>query len=236
MYRINRACFENMDVWFVLHEATNQTIDFKATRQGTLRAIEDAHADLIFFQDWINLTVSQRKMARTCGKYPYKTYPPVPCNLGWSAYVPAINSPEKKETDMYAIATNVNSTETDSQYQRNYLLNRARTAFHSLTEKGREDFGLNDMDRPNSAEELVTRIKEGKFTLGDTAKETGYFEDFMYNCIRWRDPAVKEDLEGFRAFAVLLDKAYADAKDAIIVQSPEDGLAAIKAMENMKTT
>lgn len=88
-----------------------------------------------------------------------------------------------------------------------------------------KNFGLMDDDCPTDANEIVARVKAGKYTITEPK------EDWQSAQFRWRDPAAKTDRDGYRAAKKLLDAAQAKALDEIVVLFPEQGLEAFRTFE-----
>jgi len=95
-------------------------------------------------------------------------------------------------------------------------------------------FGINDDPDPRTPAELVARITAGKYILPDPAKRKAYN---ALDGIRWRDPSVKEDMDGYNAAISALKVQKIAAKDIIMVKDPAtDGLAALQAFEAWQPT
>lgn len=132
---------------------------------------------------------------------------------------------KKKEEE--TMTFNLDQTRLDHLTRRLFVANGNQDL------KLRQHFGLEDDNRPATAKEFVQRIKDGKFTLRDEDSEDCYYTDadFAYN-IRWRDPSVKEDKDGYTAAKKNMEAAYNAAKDQIYISSPEAGLKALQEFES----
>jgi hypothetical protein len=107
---------------------------------------------------------------------------------------------------------------------RQYLVCRASDVWSEKREVLERKYGLTDEEAPKTAQEVVDRIKAGRFVFKDnTIKDDPnwygrYFEPTRY--LRWRSPDVKEDKAGFEAAMAKLQAKYAHLKDSIYVDSP----------------
>lgn len=119
--------------------------------------------------------------------------------------------------------------QSDESKQRMYLENR----LSGITSEKRADaykaFGLQNDAAPTNAEDLIKRIKEGKFTYDEKAAGTGWRN--IFSGITWRDPDLKEDKAGFEAYEEKLYAERTKALDAIKIAPPADGLKALQAFE-----
>lgn len=122
------------------------------------------------------------------------------------------------------------ATETDTYKARQYLDGRLHNAKYPKRDALKQQYGLMDDDSPKTYAEVAERIKAGLFTLPSNEENFDSYEMFEY--LRWRDPAKKEDRPGFDAAEKKLDAAATAVKDAIWVKAnPEDALAALNAFE-----
>lgn len=111
--------------------------------------------------------------------------------------------------------------------QKEYLDSRAYDTRYAKDRELERKFGLMDDLPPTTVKEVRERLLAGKWTLRGKDDARVYGEA----PIRWRDPAIQEDRAGFDAAKKLLDKAFTDVKDAIMIKDAEAGLAAVKAFE-----
>ena len=94
-------------------------------------------------------------------------------------------------------------------------------------------FNLIENDHPNTAKELVDRIKSDQFTLptmdedGITAYGTGPFG------LIWRSPDKVADRKGYEEAAKVLLETKRDTVDVILALPEQDGL---KALQDFKAT
>jgi hypothetical protein len=77
-------------------------------------------------------------------------------------------------------------------------------------------------DVPTTAEQLIAKIKEGKYTLDEKSAKVDTWNPM--SCIEWRAPDQKKDEEGYEKALKLLTEAFMSTKDAIVVSNPTDGL------------
>lgn len=147
---------------------------------------------------------------------------------------PPVNvTPKKKGKNMcYDCDMNGLSTISDAQIAKSYLDNRLDGAYYAKTEQFRKDFHLDNDNPPETMEEFVKRIQDGKFTVKDEykKKEVSYTSPSRY--ITWRDPALKADQDGFDKAADAALKAKTEASDIIQVMDAKAGLEALKAFES----
>lgn len=137
---------------------------------------------------------------------------------------------KQEEANMYAQI----QTSSPEQDARAHLRDRLRTVKYETQAKLRKDFGLDDDEAPRTPKELAERLASGKFIVkhANDEKQPSLYSVSSY--IRWRDPAVKEDQAGYDKAKEKLSKAYTEAKDVIIVKSPEEGLKALQGFEKAK--
>lgn len=124
-------------------------------------------------------------------------------------------------TAIYAIAdTDQNKVEIlQSALERAYYIQR--------TELQRK-FGLLDDASPETGQEIVDRILDGKYSI----KKYSTWNNNETNKIRWHDPAVKEDRDGYNKAEKALDASFHSAQLDISIKPPMDGLAILRAFES----
>lgn len=114
-----------------------------------------------------------------------------------------------------------------------HVLRRANDAFLEKESELLKHYGLRNDEAPRSWNELVKRIKDGKFKIDDDhAMLKTYGSGTEY--VEWRDPKIEKDHEGFEKSMDKLRKLLAETKDVIIVKSPADGLEMIEKIQNFK--
>jgi len=91
-------------------------------------------------------------------------------------------------------------------------------------------FGLRDDVKPKDFEEFIQRIKDGKYVApekGDCSRT----DEYCSYGIHWRDPAVKEDQDGYDAAMKELKETATKTLDEIAVYAPAEGLKALNKFE-----
>jgi hypothetical protein len=132
---------------------------------------------------------------------------------------------QKKEKNMY-----IDNDKHIESSKINYLSSRIEGIYFKKNEALHKQFGLVNDEPPETAVEMVKRIQDGKFVIKDEHKEKRTYGDAA-RYITWRDPAVKEDKDGYKAAMKLFDVAHQDARDAVAILSPDAGLVAVKDLE-----
>lgn len=155
-------------------------------------------------------------------RYSYKMYRPenflVTLNSD-QGQVPCEKPQKKEETTM----------RTETENQRSYLDARLSVIRNDMENALKKHFGLMNDEAPETSKDLVKRIQDGKFVLPKD-REDCYAGDAHWSII-WRDPAVKEDQEGYDAAYAKLRAAYKVARDDINILPPEEGLKTLRAFE-----
>lgn len=95
----------------------------------------------------------------------------------------------------------------------------------------RRAFHLTDDNYPETADEFVQRIKDGKFTL--RALNDTWVGAHFIDRVRWRDPAAVADLEGFKAAEKRLEAAREALEDKISFLPVAESYAAFEAFKTM---
>lgn len=131
---------------------------------------------------------------------------------------------------MNTTTTNIDLVNSARQALRNTLWN-VNMEYTSAMEK---KYGLRDEDLPKSAEDLIAKIKEGKFTAPDTSAEDYDAEDYRwrpYFGLKFRDPSMKKDRPGYEKAV----EAMRDEKTAIELKvSVLEPAEALKFVESFK--
>lgn len=127
----------------------------------------------------------------------------------------------------------VDTPTTDIQQTRDYFANRILRISVDMHTKLEKQFGLRDDGAPQNFEEFLARIQSGKYIFTDEKRKTDtpYWRDH----IRWRDPAMKEDLAGFRAAWEVFSKESSKANDAVMALSADKAMEAVQALESWTT-
>lgn len=143
-------------------------------------------------------------------------YPPV---VEWNTTTVA----KKGNNTMYTTQTYTNEPSA-----RSHLQSRLYDTREKKNVDLRRFFGLMDDEAPETAEDTIQRIKDGKYILRPASD---YYRTFR-DRIRWRDPAKQEDEAGYEAAWEVLNKDFQDANDIITVLDVKDGLSALKQFES----
>jgi hypothetical protein len=133
---------------------------------------------------------------------------------------------QEQEAKMY--------NQTPEQEAREHLRSRLRAVKYEVIERLQKDYGLTGDDRPKNAKELAERLASGKFVVRGANDEDQKELWSLSSVIEWRDPKVTKDEAGFKAAAEKVKKAYVEAKDQIVVKTPEEGLKALQGFEKAK--
>lgn len=124
---------------------------------------------------------------------------------------------------------------TENQQKTNYLDQRLTALFWAKNNELHKAFHLTS-EEPATYEEALQRIKEGKFKF-PTKKEledreddgSGYDSYSFGRLIQWRTE--DKDWDGYNAAYTAMQKAQTEAKDAIMIGTPDEGLKAVKEFE-----
>ena len=134
-------------------------------------------------------------------------------------------------------------TADPAQAQRDYLLDRARKVLRQLDNNLFTMFGRFKKDRPETAQQLIDAIKNGKYTLDEKklkyleAQSDLYEYDDIDECgygpfygINFTDfPGF--DRDGHSKAEKELEAAFTALKDIIAIKSGDDALTALQAFE-----
>lgn len=110
--------------------------------------------------------------------------------------------------------------------KRAYLTSRLSRIYYAKDRELGMQFGLHDDAYPETAKELIERIKSGLYVL---PKED---DDFGPTDIRWRDPNKIADRAGYTAASKLLAKEREKIQDQIVIADPADTLKALYDLES----
>jgi hypothetical protein len=146
---------------------------------------------------------------------------------GWFVTMPQVCVNETKEKAMYYDGEN----KFDLNLHRiEHLSERLSDINAKKWMEGQRFFGLADDSPPMTVKEMLDRITSGKYILN--AEKYGEQNPcYLTRYIRWRDPAVKEDKEGFKVFEEKLSKATTDTRDIINIKDADIGLKALQDFE-----
>jgi len=152
-----------------------------------------------------------------------------------STAVPA----QEKVANMYV--DYVSSDKHSESAKTNYLLSRYENTKNEIRSDLRKQFGLDNDDRPTTAKEFADRILSGKYVL-PTEKEEELQRQVYYcgwsitDAIKWRDPAIKEDKDGFKLAETELNDESLKVHDAVMIKDHDTALTAIQALKDWKPT
>lgn len=148
----------------------------------------------------------------------------------------ALKAKQKKEKDMYnerntAISVNPSiriepaTTFNAIEEAQDHLIERLSEATSKKLIAARKTFGMDNDERPRTAQAFVDRILAGKFVIPEDRKNSYSYDPTDY--IQWRDPSIQKDEPGFEAASTTIHAASDDVMDILIVKGAEAGLAAI---------
>lgn len=125
------------------------------------------------------------------------------------------------------------NTEADVRFnERMYLEIRLSQVYGEKKDKLRKTYGLSDQNAPRSPKELVERIKSGMFVLPtDWAEDDECTPQWYMSRIRWRDPSLTEDKDGYKVAALQLRTEYDKVLDSIKIKDPTEALPELQAWE-----
>lgn len=146
----------------------------------------------------------------------------------FSAQTPHMLGIKKEEETM----NTTRFEDTQEGRAQSHVLRRADLAYREKESELEKNYGLRGEASPPSWEELLKRIKDGKFVIEEKHAKMHTYDPLCY--VQWRDPKIVEDQDGFSKSMEKLNKLLAETKDAIIVKSAADGLEMIEKIANFK--
>jgi hypothetical protein len=145
---------------------------------------------------------------------------PTPCKApGWP------KAKKEEEIPMASYASAQIIADTTEKDQREFARDRIRSVKFAKNLELQKQFGLVDDTAPQTPAEFAQRITDGKYTIDKEKMDKQTYDPSRY--IRWRDPSVVEDKEGFKAASEKLEAAYTEAKEAIVLSPIADVKAAL---------
>lgn len=136
---------------------------------------------------------------------------------------------EEKENTMRLYANGADS-ET-----KNFILTRLSTAAATKKTALKTTYGLVDDAAPKTPKELVDRILAGNIVLPKDADDKDRYSYYgirdMFETIRFRDPKVLEDKDGYKVAADKVDLAVKTTEETIVVLDAQTGLKALQDFE-----
>lgn len=112
---------------------------------------------------------------------------------------------------------------------RSALRNDLSNLYTKHDQKLLHHFHVMDDDQPDTPEEVVERIKSGKYQLRDK-KDRSSFSHWT-NHIRWRDPTQEKDEEGYKAAYEKMKVAYKHAQQDVLCDPLDKAKAAVRKFE-----
>lgn len=152
-----------------------------------------------------------------------KPAPATASKLSWK------NKKDENPMTNYAAATVVtaDSIEKDQRYA---LTSALYSAFRTKVDAAKKQFGLTGDGTPETLKEMIQRIQDGKFVLPE--KYEDQYASASY--IEWRDPAIKQDKDGYKAARKELDAEHQALNLKLAIIPVADGLAAVEAYRDAK--
>jgi hypothetical protein len=139
-----------------------------------------------------------------------------------------IETTTKEEEDM-----NTRFEDTQEGKAQAHTIRRAHDTYYAKETELRKHYGLSNDSIPETWNDLVKRIKDGKFVISEEdAKKTSY--NPLESYVEWRDPKIERDIDGYYKSLDKLRKLLVETKDVIIVKSAADGLEMLEKIENFK--
>lgn len=240
---------ERSGLWIVIHEETGYEMPYNNGKVDAEWISFATRETLLAFSSWTVYSRRKRKHLKTMcceGKkapicisdgcatnsladcVPCKTVPVKPLKCVPQAYIksmPSICQGEKEE---------VMNTVDYSATQRRHLTERAYTVRFEKENELSKHFGLTDTPQPKTVKEFIEFIKTDKFTVGDEKNMDRKLRWSAWDAAEWirfRDPDIKEDQDGFDAAMELVNKDYKALKDDILILEPKEGLEKLRAFE-----
>lgn len=152
---------------------------------------------------------------------------------------------KKKENTMcyddFDCDCDIANTTTPEERKAQYLNYQLGTAYGAKEHELRKAFRMNGTPAPETVEDFFNRIKTGKFSIpkkwlnddGTIRKNTGFSQyNGIHYAIDWDTPETAPDLEGYATASDKLSAAYKDTQRIIQIDTPMNGLAALKEFES----
>lgn len=127
----------------------------------------------------------------------------------------------------------VDQPQSDTADARSYFKNRIAQISNEKGYALRKQFGLVDDAAPETLDDLVKRIQDGKYIIPKEYSDRKLYDPARF--IKWRDPAVKEDQAGYDAAEALFEKEADKARDAVMSQPFDKVAEAVQALEAWTT-
>lgn len=140
--------------------------------------------------------------------------------------------------DDYIMEETMNTTTTNTDLVLNARRSLTGATFGVYMDYSRameKKYGLRDEDLPKTAEELIAKIKEGKYVAPDTSAEDYDSDDYRwepYFGLKFRDPSMKKDRPGYEKAMEAFGAERTAVELKISVLEPAE---ALKFVESFKT-
>lgn len=152
----------------------------------------------------------------------------LPYDYEYEGGVAPVNNKTNKENKMFYDEDGM-CAGSETLLQRNQLVSRIRDIACEKDEELERFFGLKDDAAPKTVNEIIERIKAGKFTIDeDKGDKQGYGP---LNYLNWRDPSKKKDQAGYNAAVIKLRAAQEEATDLVTFKTVDEGFAALQAFK-----
>jgi len=124
------------------------------------------------------------------------------------------------------------NTRTEAQEAKDYLIRSLDQTLWNKTLEAQKTFGLVPL-YPKNMKELRDFVEKGwiEVTHKDRDDDADFDWDSPMHYLRFQNPDVKEDQEGYEAAEKQMRKDASDVKDQIIVLGAEKGLEALNAFK-----
>lgn len=138
---------------------------------------------------------------------------------------------KKKPYNNCVEATTEETTKMNIEREKiSYLQGRIYTIVSQADTALERKFGLIDDEAPHTPKELVDRIASGKYVLPEK-NDRNYGYGPLHG-MKWRDPSMVTDRDGYRAAAATLEKAAQPIKDAIQILPVDQALKMLQDFES----
>ncbi len=163
----------------------------------------------------------------------------VDCNTATTKATPDFlecMQPCKKKKDANPMSSMSSATVITSDSierdQRSFISGRLYDRLYAAKHELKRQFGLADDEAPYSVKEILERIKAGKYVLPEKWEDCSGYS--LFNYIRWRDPSLKEDKDGYAEARKSLQAAYEAAEDAARLSPIPEATKAMQDFKNWK--
>lgn len=224
-------------IWYVVHTITGKMRPYCNGRVSDVweeEAMEDEIYDL--FETWICYTRRYRKKLKYMYTKNTPTFAPFPANGCVTVTCSPMTELKAAVRQSYA-KTNVKKEEemntVDLEMKRGrYLEDRAFRINNEKEFELRKAFGLVDAPQPTTPKEFVEFIKEGKYELDEKHQDRKLWNPWAAgDYLRFRDPEVKRDEDGFNKASEILSKEYRTLMDDIAILDAKEGLEKLREFE-----